>query len=131
MSDERVFWYRYVDSHVVGYDYDYEVITSRSVRVTLHTYLVDRETPKGVWLWTGEINARRNGYRWVSKSSHRRFAWATEAEALVSFQARKRRQIQHLVLQLKQAQAALDMGGEGQVSLAGWTDTLRVKVDAS
>lgn len=83
--------YRYTD-HRVG---DGEDWASRPT-IFLEEHQVQNETPKGYWI----------SFRWVSKTSKKRFAHPTKDEAWASFQARKKRQILILSTQLKHAQEA-------------------------
>lgn len=67
--------------------------------VVLLKYPVKKHTPKGVRLKTG---------RFVLNTARKRFACATVEEAVTSFIARKRKQIQILMHQARRAQVALD-----------------------
>ena len=44
--------------------------------------------------------------KWVSKTSHKRYAYPTEEQAMVNFKARKKRQIKILTNQLTRARMA-------------------------
>ena len=78
-----------------------------------------KETPCGWWISEDPYYKRNQEEfkilpkwdwgkpRWVSKTSRRRYAFPTKEEALVSFKARKRRQITILTHQLSQAKEAL------------------------
>lgn len=82
------------------YRYDDTVYADIGVRVNKFEYELIRETPKGYW-----INAY--GEKWISKTAKKRFAYPTEEEALESFKARKKRQIEILEYQLRNARMAL------------------------
>ena len=69
---------------------------------------VIKKTPCGVWLDLGF----GSGSRWVSCTSHKRYACPTEAEAMESFLARKRRQITILQSQIKRAERAIAVAGK-------------------
>ena len=70
------------------------------LEVVRRRYRVVKATPCGVWLDIG---------RFVKTSGRKRFAWPTEAEALVSFQARKQRQLSILRAQASRVERALAM----------------------
>jgi hypothetical protein len=67
------------------------------------TYKVLKVTPTGVWLSYG------CGKRFCKAGAKRKFACATEAEAIESFKARKRRQIFILRSQLFRAEQSLEL----------------------
>jgi hypothetical protein len=69
------------------------------VGVSIHSFEIEKETPCGYWI----------GSRWVSKTSKKRFAHPTKAEAIISFRKRKERQISILTAQLRQAHEALEI----------------------
>jgi len=86
-------------------------------------YLV-RETPSGYWIspWRhyneveeGEFFSMYNRKRWVSKTSRKRFAYPTRKDAMISFKARKCRQVEILTYQLSRAKLALDMANEDEL----------------
>lgn len=62
---------------------------------------VTKETKCGYWI------DNYGTQKWVSKTSHKRYAHTTPEEAFVSFQARKKRQIKILKARLAEAEAAL------------------------
>lgn len=68
------------------------------LEVVRRRYRVVKTTPCGVWLDIG---------RFVKTSGRKRYAWPTEAEALVSFQARKQRQLYILRAQASRVERAL------------------------
>lgn len=83
-----------------------------SEQLNLTEYHLVRETPKGCWIiahydWMpddqySEKEAEKYK-KWISKTSKRRHAYPTKAEALTSFIARKRRQLEILEHQEKSA----------------------------
>lgn len=97
MSPEKV--YRY---------HDY--VTNVGVHVGEYEYKVLKETPRGYWIqlypsrWENRVSRK-----WVNKYSKKRFAYPSKEEALASFLARKRRQIQILQSQLDRAKVALSI----------------------
>jgi hypothetical protein len=76
------------------------------VRVEGRKFRVIKETPCGYWI---KLFDCFDDKKWVSKGGKKRYAYPTEEEALTSFKARKRRQIQILENQLTRARAALRM----------------------
>jgi len=92
--------FHYKDSlYSSGY---YEGSTSH-VTVNILNYQVIRVTPKGCWV----SDFYGSKPRFVLNQSRKRFAWATKEDALVSFIARKRRQIRIVRAQLGNAENAL------------------------
>lgn len=99
--------FRYIDS-----------ISPTGVTITCERYVVVRESEHCYWI------AHENNRGWVRmqiekgvipklarrvlKSSWCRFAYPDKAEALRSYEARKRWQIRHAQLSLERARAALD-----------------------
>lgn len=74
------------------------------LEVVLRTYRVRKVTLCGVQLDIG---------RFVLSSGRKRFAWPTQAEALVSFRARKQRQLSILRAQAARVEEALRLTREG------------------
>ena len=101
MSEEV--WYRYVDWVSVSLDGH-----THTVHITCHEYRVVKHTPKGVWLYTGDLNAHM-GKRWCRRDAYKQFACPTKEEALDSFIARKERQIRILKRQTRDAEDALQL----------------------
>ena len=64
---------------------------------------VVRRTPAGVWI---DIYGRA---RFILTAARKRYACPTKEEALISYRARKRRQVKILRAQLKQAEQALNL----------------------
>ncbi len=115
--------YRYQTSLLEKEDGDYY-----EVNLDLREYRIIRETPKGFWIWTGwglyennlpsiynegsdakEYAAKqlKQGLKWVSNDSKKRFAYPTKKEAQINFQKRKQRHIKILKSQLSRAEDAL------------------------
>lgn len=96
-------WYRFQEYHYAPtYDYtrDCTGYGSGRTEVVLHDYRVVRHTP--------------NDYghdRWVSKTTRKRFAYPTKEASMVSFRARKKRQIKILKAQTRRAERALAAAG--------------------
>lgn len=73
--------------------------------------LVD-ETPKGYWICFGNPveGMMRSHKRWVSKTTKKRYAYPTKAEAMNNFVLRKKMQKRILKAQLEICQSALELG---------------------
>lgn len=76
------------------YRYDWDLV--------LRTYKVIKETPCGYWVEV-DLYDHPSGKRWTSKHSRKRLAYPTKEEALDSFIARKRKQIEILEDQIHNA----------------------------
>lgn len=85
------------------YEVDYGEYAT-DIKVKCEEFNVRRTTPKGYWIRSP--HAYRGGERWVSNYSKKRYAYPTKKEALISFIARKRRQIGILSYQLEKATVA-------------------------
>lgn len=72
-------------------------------RIYLEAYKVIKTTPKGVWIDMDGCG----GKRFVLLDARKHFACPTKEEALISFRARKARQILLLGSQIRNAKAAL------------------------
>lgn len=94
--DETKKWYRYVDMVMWGGD----------VKVLLEEYDQIKETPCGVWLRYSRW-AFYSKQHWMKKGARKKFACPTKEEALESFVARKRRQLDILRYQTERAEEAL------------------------
>jgi hypothetical protein len=114
--DERMKFYRYEDVQYTDGPRIHELVL----------YLV-RETPCGYWIsprrhyneadedkWFFYYGDRK---RWVSKTTRKRYAYPTKAEAMANFKARKRRQIDILEYRLNRAKKALQSVCEGPEEL--------------
>lgn len=93
--------------------YRYEEVNYHQIGIRVHERVFEliKETPKGYWInlfpdmgW--------NEKKWVSSNAKKRYAYPTKEEALSSFLARKRRQIEILEAQLSNARMALMKGKE-------------------
>jgi len=71
------------------------------VKVYLYEYPVIKETPKGIWIreWGRK--------RFVNLEARKKFACLSKEDALISFKARKTRQVKILEAQLKNTKEAL------------------------
>ena len=79
-----------------------EFRTSESVVLHLETFKMLKKTPCGAW-----IEYYGGGKKFVLDAARKRFAWPTKEEALISFRARKKRQIKILTARLHDAKQAL------------------------
>lgn len=110
--------YRYdAKRYSVVIDADREEYGVSHPKLELYTFDVIRETPKGYW-----INPYLGGARWVSKTSRKRFAHATQEEALEGFLERKKAHIRHCKSRLKRAQEDLDEGNRYSPNYGGNID---------
>lgn len=96
---------------------DYSVY-DRGVAIMMMEYKVIKETPCGYWIYPIHSNPDIHGNgrspaslplsKWVSKTSRKRYAYPTPAEAMESFISRKLRQIALARAQIKLATGALN-----------------------
>lgn len=92
-------WYRFEDVLYAAPLDEYEIpIGPSRLEVKLRRYTVTKVTPKGV---------RLDGWRFVLTDAGKKFACPTEDAALVSFIARKQRQLKILRAQVQRAERAL------------------------
>lgn len=113
-------WFRVeeLDKSGGGFDVhgDYHHDRSFTLSLYVRSCRIIRHTPKGVWV---EGN---DGPRWINREARKRWACPTVEEAVVSFQARKRKQIRILGNQLQVAKMALS----NAYRITNTTDTVRV-----
>lgn len=83
--------YRYEDYYWNGF-----------VQIRLRECQVIKETNCGYW-----ISTVLGSKKWIRKNATRRYAYPTKKEGMISFKARKGRQIEILKAQLERAKAAL------------------------
>ena len=72
-------------------------------------FILDKETPKGYWIVQPYDLIQSYGAerKWVSKTGKKRYAYPTKLEAMISFKARKKKQIKLLESQLEATSIAL------------------------
>lgn len=80
-------------------DYSTEL---KGMEIELLRYPVQKETPKGVWVFDPYVYKRR----WISLSSRKAFAYSTYTAAMNSFKIRNAKHIGHLERSLKEAKLA-------------------------
>lgn len=103
--------YRYESYQTASAGIEFDDSFTRSEPLThirLDTYKVVKHTPEGKWVVPGSRGSVFDHVdrRWMSNKARNPFAWPTKREALVSFKARKARQIQILMSQLRHARKA-------------------------
>lgn len=113
-TDSEVVFYRYVDvAYAPMADEFGERRGSGDLKVELREYPLVRRTPKGVWI---------DDYgheRFVLLSARRKFACETKEDAMESFIARKRRQLEIYNARAERAKRAIRIArGESAVALA-------------
>lgn len=92
-TKEGCIFYRYVNHRTIS-----------GVHIYLHKYVVSKVTEKGVWVVPENFSS---SYRkFILLSAKKKYAHASEKEALDSFIARKKRQILILQSQLEDAKTA-------------------------
>lgn len=94
---EDVLWRCEGKRYSVVIDPERELYGSTPLRVEMTWYVVTKRTPKGAWL----------GSTFVRLDARKRFACETEKEAIESYIARKRRQVNILSSQLEEAERGL------------------------
>lgn len=101
------YWYR-IEDYVVsaGVNEWGDDLGRGGVEISILRYRVIKHTPKGVWLDV------YGGKRFVLDSSVKRFACPTIDEALVSFYARKEKQIAICQWRIEDAKQAIKKGFE-------------------
>ena len=75
--------------------YRYRIAYKDIPTVELSEFVLDKETPKGYWirpLYGGYLGLWK---KWIPKKSRKRYAYPTKKEALDSFIARKKKQVQY------------------------------------
>ena len=114
-------YYRYFDPE------SYDEYTPGD-KLYLEEYEVLKQTPCGIWIlfpdrnrWNIEIQKYELGKKFILERSlynktttNKRFAWLTKKEALISYIARKEKQIGILNCQLDNAKNYLDIAKEMQ-----------------
>lgn len=98
-------WYRYEDIRYASFDDDGDRYGDGRVTVNVQTFTVEKITPKGVW-----INIGGDQRRFILTNARKKFAHPNKDAALLSFVARKERQISILSAQLKNTNRALAIG---------------------
>lgn len=97
-------FYRYTIRIVAGIDEETYTGAWSRTELDLSTYKLFRETPKGYWIGC-EWDVKP--FKWVSKTSRKRFAYPTTAEALTNFIARTKCSIEIYEARIEAARQAL------------------------
>lgn len=101
-------WHRFTDvAYSITIDADRERYGTR-YEIEHSKLLVEKITPKGVWLVPQGFGSISTPRHFVRLASRKKFAHPTELEALESYQARKKAQISLLATRIGRAQAMLD-----------------------
>lgn len=83
------YYYRYYDYSTGRFDDDGEFAGYAKPEIGCMTLVVEKRTPKGVWLGSGYGTDRR----FLKLGTRKQYACATQEEALASFKARKSKQL--------------------------------------
>lgn len=97
-------FYRYEIRQYSNYGYDIDgnyvpSILPPKTELELSVYKLYKETPKGYWIGIGNYHPKsplRHSCRWVSKTSKKRYAYPTKAEALNNFIKRTERRLDYI-----------------------------------
>jgi hypothetical protein len=104
-------FYRYEAVVYAEHDHDGELVSPifRNPKIELRRFDLIQETPKGYW-----IGSFLNGWdetpyfkKWVTKTSKKRYAYPTKAEALQNYIKRTEKRIKILKSQLQECQSGL------------------------
>ena len=102
-TDKDMKFYRYEAHEFAQLDYDGEYISSifLNPKLSLHTYNLHKETPKGYWIGYGhQDNGLQSHSRWVSKTAKKRYAYPSIEEAMTNYIKRTERRVKILERQL-------------------------------
>lgn len=103
-APDSVYFYRAREERHHDWDENYEVAYYRDTGVLIERYRVMKFTPKGAWIEDGQ---HWKSKRFIRLEASKRFACSTVEEALISFRARKSRQLQILHAQIRSINDAL------------------------
>lgn len=117
---EKVF-YRYEAHETSSVDQFGDVVPKLAPNpsLTLHTYNLHKETPKGYWIGHG-LNCPdnlRSDSRWVSKTARKRYAYPTKEEALNNFIKRTEKRVKILKWDAWKCEIALKLANKTQEKL--------------
>jgi hypothetical protein len=107
-------YYRYNDGNF------YSDYTDNNYNLELRTYNVIKETKCGVWIKFTKIGHWEDGKKFIlekycgNTSTNKRFAWPTKELALISYIARKEKQVNILEYKLNNAKEFLAKAKEMQ-----------------
>jgi hypothetical protein len=100
-------FYRYetVQYASIGWNGEYTRSKFPNPKLELRTYDLTGETPKGCWI--GYIGSKK--FKWVSKTSKKRYAYPSKEEALNGYITRTKRRIEILDYQLSSCKIGIDL----------------------
>ena len=110
-------FYRYEAHEYANLDMDGEYMKPDfpNPRLTLYTYNLHKETPKGYWIGYG--HRLQDHSRWVSKTAKKRYAYPTKEEAMTNFIKRTEMRIKILNWQVRVCEIALGFAKHKEKSL--------------
>lgn len=88
--------------------------------LTLYTYNLYKETPKGYWIGYGYLTpdtSLRSDSRWVSKTAKKRYAYPTKEEALHNYIKRTEKRVKILNWEAWKCKLALNLAHNTQKRL--------------
>lgn len=102
-------FYRYEAVEYASMDWDGEYSHSKfpNPKLELRTFDLIKETPKGYWIgYKGFFNSK---FKWVSKTSKKRYAYPSKVEALDGYISRTKRRIEIIDYQLTSCKIGVDL----------------------
>lgn len=112
---DKEYLYRYDESTISrGLDQWEDPLPGYVLKLHLEQFEILKRTPKGAWIrrYKFKLFGSSKNKRFVLLTARKKFACPTKDEALESFKARKRRQIEILEHRLKKAKLALELAEE-------------------
>jgi hypothetical protein len=108
--------YRFeVDRKLHFEDYGKDFYSSSFPFLKLEKYPVTKETEKGFWIgketwwYTDRSKKIIENWKWVSKTSRKRFAWPSKEEALEGYRQKKLAYVRHATKTLQKAKYELSL----------------------
>lgn len=114
-------FYRYVAQQFTSInDNELSLRFNPNITLSLYTYNLHKETPKGYWIGYGHPD---NGYVkgdsfWVSKTAKKRYAYPSKEEALTNYIKRTERRVKILRGQISNAEDGLSKANKLQKELS-------------
>lgn len=103
-------WYRYdYKRYSPGADECGDPLPGTVVKIVLKEFMAVKVTAKGVWLQSMFEQQVCGDRHFILRRSHKKFAWPTQELAMISFRARKAKEIEIYQRRIDIAQAALDL----------------------
>jgi hypothetical protein len=102
-------FYRYetVEYASIGWDGEYTRSKYPNPKLELRTFDLISETLKGYWI--GYSGLRPLKFKWISKTSKKRYAYPTKEEALNGYISRTKRRLDILNYQLSSCKIGIDL----------------------